>query len=281
MAYNSISFGTSCMGRLNHLSQTYMQNIETALSVDRNSKFVLLNYNSQDGMHEWVQENLSNHIQEGTLKYLHTSTPQEFSQAHTKNITSKYADTDIVCLLDADHFLTKYYVQQNLLFFNRESDAHKISRPNEVEGRGGRIIFEKKDFLEIGGFDERMKGWGHEDTDFYYRFTHYFDNILEITPDIKDESIIQHDDESRYSNSKLIAIPPINSKKDFKNFSAALRFHKKKAKALSIDFENYFKLHGSRIINREFSRKIKNQFEETKDASLMISNQNLDWGKLL
>lgn len=268
------------MGRLNHLSQTYIHNIETALSVDCNSKFVLLNYNSQDGMHEWVQENLSNHIQKGALKYLHTSTPQEFSQAHTKNITSKHADADIVCLLDADHFLTKRYVQQNLLFFNQEPDSHKISRPEAEGGKGGRIAFEKKDFLEIGGFDERMKGWGHEDSDFYYRFKNYFSNILELAPDLPDHSIIEHEDECRNINSKSTAIPPITSAKEFEKFSGAMRFHKRKAKELGIDFEEYFKLHGSRIINREFSRKIKNQFEETKDTSLMISNKNLDWGEL-
>lgn len=280
MSYNSISFGTSCMGRLNHLRQTYIHNIETALSVDRNSKFVLLNYNSQDGMHEWVQNNLSTHIQKGTVKYLHTSTPQQFSQSHTKNITSKHADADIVCLLDADHFLTKYYVQQNLLFFNQDPDSHKISRPKAEGGKGGRIVFEKKDFLEIGGFDERMKGWGHEDTDFYYRFTHYFDNVSEITPDIKEESIIQHDDDSRNSNSKLTAAPPIHSREEFQKFCSTMRWHRGKARTLGIDFEEYFQLHGPRIINREFSVRIEEKFNKTKDFSLMISNKNLDWGKL-
>ena len=268
------------MGRLNHLSQTYIHNIETALSVDHNSKFVLLNYNSQDGMREWVQENLSSYSQKGTLKYLRTSTPQEFSQSHTKNITSKHADSDIVCLLDADHFLTKYYVQQNLLFFNQESDSHKISRPKAEGGKGGRTAFEKKDFLEIGGFDERMKGWGHEDTDFYYRFTHYFDNVSEIIPDIEEELIIQHDDDSRNSNSQLTAVPPIHSKEQFEKFCNRIRWQRTKADALGVDFEEYFKLHGPRIINREFSSRIEEEFNKTKDLSLMISNKNLDWGKL-
>lgn len=191
MKKHSISFGTSCMGRLHHLQETYIKNIQTALDVDVNSKFVLLNYNSQDGMHDWVQTNLKDYMAQGIVKYLKTTKPRVFSQSHTKNITARSADADIVCNLDADNFLSRDYLAQNLTFFKNNKYEHKISKP-PAGGNSGRIMCYKKDLLEIGGFNECMTGWGFEDNDFFKRFKMYFSPYQEFIPPEDKQSYIRH-----------------------------------------------------------------------------------------
>ena len=191
----AISFGTSCMNRLNHLKQTYVYNIKLALSVLPESKFVLLNYNSQDGMHEWVKRDLQTYIDAGIVLYLKTDKPKCFSQSHTKNITSLHSSCIINCFLDADNFLSQDYLAKNIDFFKSSTTDHKISRPRPFNGKGGRIMCLKKDFIEIGGMDESMTGWGYEDCDFVRRFENYFEEHQKLCCKVKKEHIIQHHSE--------------------------------------------------------------------------------------
>ena len=66
-----ISFCTSCTKRLHHIKETFISNLENNIDYG-DIEFVLLNWNSQDGMNEWVQQNLKGYIDDGVVKYLHT-----------------------------------------------------------------------------------------------------------------------------------------------------------------------------------------------------------------
>ena len=167
-----LSFGTSCMERLHHLSETYIKNIDTALNFDDTITFVLLNYNSKDGMDKWVNENLNTYIQNGTVRYLHTTTPKVFSQSHTKNITMKHGSGDVVCNLDADNYISEKFLQKLYDVFT-ESDP-VILAGERLEGVAGRIACRKEHLYELGGFDENFNGWGAEDLDFIHRFEVYY-----------------------------------------------------------------------------------------------------------
>jgi hypothetical protein len=175
----SISFGTSCMGRIEHLEQTYIKNIETALDQDPDTKFVLLNYNSQDGMDKWVKSCLIKYIKKGIVKYLRNTTATEFSQSRTKNITLKHGLHEIVCNLDADNVITTRYMKKIIKVWNDPTcriggsggivteDDLVISCP--LPHVWGRLSMYKKTLITLGGFDEQMRGWGGEDIDFMNR----------------------------------------------------------------------------------------------------------------
>ena len=151
-----VSFGTSCMGRLKHLQEFYINNIKTGLQVDPKTTFTLLNYNSKDGMHEWVMAELREYISNGIVKYIRTQKPSSFSQAHTKNVTMKNGNNDIVCNLDADNKLTEKYMNIVLNRFNSKNE-HTVIIPGKVgpkSGLNGRVCCLKNDFITAGGFDE-------------------------------------------------------------------------------------------------------------------------------
>ena len=59
-----IAFFTTCMNRLKHLRRTLPKNIADNKDYD-NCVFVVLNYNSQDGLHEWMLKEMAAEIKGG------------------------------------------------------------------------------------------------------------------------------------------------------------------------------------------------------------------------
>jgi len=166
------------MGRLKQLKKTYIKNIEDCLftqstSTDIQLEFILLNWNSQDGLDKWVEKNLKKYIDDGLVKYFKTDFPTHFEMARTKNITSIYACGDIICNLDADNYLGEGFAKW--VIDQLKDDTNIILRPSygvlaegeakEFRGSSGRICMTKDLFMKTGGYDEEMGGWGYEDID--------------------------------------------------------------------------------------------------------------------
>src|SRR5688500_144474 len=91
------------MNRSHHLKQTFLKNIEDNIGYE-NLEFILLDYNSEDDMEEWVKENLLQHIASGKVVYYKTFEPLAFKHSHAKNLVFKLANNDILCSINADHF---------------------------------------------------------------------------------------------------------------------------------------------------------------------------------
>jgi len=100
-----ISFCMTCMNRLHHVKQT----LETSILANRpykNVEFVLLDYNSKDGLGQWVKNKMMKDIESGILNYYQMTNPKPryFNVPHAKNIAHKLGTGDILCNLDADNF---------------------------------------------------------------------------------------------------------------------------------------------------------------------------------
>ena len=65
---NKISFCIVCMNRLYHLKETLIKNIEDNISYEK-LEFILLDYNSTDGLEDWVKSNMKDYIEKDSLKY--------------------------------------------------------------------------------------------------------------------------------------------------------------------------------------------------------------------
>ena len=72
-----ISFCTSCTGRLHHLKETFLSNLNNNIDYG-DIEFVLLNWNSRDGMNDWVQQNLGEYITDCVVTDLHTKQAPNF-----------------------------------------------------------------------------------------------------------------------------------------------------------------------------------------------------------
>lgn len=161
-----ISFCTTCRNRLSDLKQTLPRNIE-ANDDYPNLEFVILDYNSTDGLSEWIKKEMSSYLSSGRISYFRTTEPDEFHMAHAKNMALKLASGDILCNIDADNFAGLGFAKYVNDMFTANDGIFLAC--NTSQSLFGKNCVLRKDFLKVTGYDESMKGYGNEDLDFYKR----------------------------------------------------------------------------------------------------------------
>jgi len=197
-----ISFCTTCKDRLYHLKQTLPCNIYNTSNLDR--EFVIVDYNSQDGLYDWSKRHLYSLEKQGLVRYVRTKLPKYFSAAHAKNIAHKNATGDVLCNLDCDNFITKGFCDFVLDTF-KQGPAILASYSLDVFGNHGccgKIAVSKDIFYSVNGYDEQDLvnfGWGWDDVNFRVRASVH-NKIEPIYGDIRHNLVIGHSDAVRTKN---------------------------------------------------------------------------------
>jgi len=175
----TMSFCMSCMNRLYNLRETLPSNLKRNEPYPY-SNFVLLNYNSQDGLDGWVKDNMMEYIESGRLVYFRMVDPQPkyFNFSHARNVSLLAADGEIVNNLDPDNWIynDKRRKQQNMcwaeylnILANQQSSKVIFAKGRRyMHGRWG---FYKDEFVNaLGGCDEDL--FCYEDYDIVIRAWH-------------------------------------------------------------------------------------------------------------
>lgn len=169
-SYKAISICTTCMNRVGDLSKTLKQNIVDNQDYQGKLEFVLLDYNSKDGLDEYVKSNLMEYIKSGILVYYRTEEPKYYSMSHSRNVAFKLASGEIINSVDADNFVGKGFVNRiNMLSHQQPEKAVFLKGRRMLRGRLG---FYKKEFMEdLTGYSEVLGtiGYGAEDHDIMHR----------------------------------------------------------------------------------------------------------------
>lgn len=137
-----------------------------------NCEFILLDYNSTDGLEDYVKTHLSKYISSGKLVYYKTTTPLYFHRAHSLNTVFKLSTGDILCNIDADNYTGKGFATYVNEIFNK-NDAVFLTVDLEIYRSDvcGRVCSKREDFFKISGYDETMDCWGHDDDDIKSRLS--------------------------------------------------------------------------------------------------------------
>lgn len=206
------------MNRLDDLMITLPANIHANEDYP-DLEFVLLDYNSSDGLGRWVRRRMINHINSGRLVYYRTDEPKSYSMTHSRNVAFRLATGDIVNSLDADNFTFdgKPVDQSWAHWLNDKADENPektvFCKTKQVTIMHGRIGFWKDEFMALGGYNEDFKGYGHDDQDLVERAVGsgfklvkwgggYFYRIQ--TPSKKkDVNLAEHWDKTRRENREL------------------------------------------------------------------------------
>lgn len=243
-----LSFLTSSMNRLHHIKQTYIKNIENSLPIQGcDVEFILLDYNSSDGLSGWVKSELTNLPVE--FKYIHTNKPRYFDMSKTKNILGRVASGNILCWMDADNFTYNGFVEYiKQIYQDSPSAILRVEWEPDTSGMCGRIVCTKSDFVRVGGYDEQMKGWGYEEIDFWKRLGQTGCKLVNIPK--KYLGKLHHGDSDRFSNYDPMLVKKIS------------KVHPLSAMRVQTNADN-FKRSLNNIKNKNY-----------------IANNNSEWGKL-
>jgi glycosyltransferase involved in cell wall biosynthesis len=195
-----VSLCITCMGRLHHLRRTLPQVIADNRDYP-DLEIVLLDYNSRDGLGDWLLRHLEEHLATGLLIHYRTPQPTHYRSAHAKNMALRLASGSILCNLDADNFTGRGFasflaeeVKPDIVLVGCrlvEGQPH----PLKDEGCSGRVAFTRETFLDTGGFDETLVGWGYDDLDLYQRLRTLGFRLRQIPHRFL--QCIPHDDEER------------------------------------------------------------------------------------
>ena len=192
-----ISFCITCMGRLHHLRQTLPRNLEeNAASPD--VEFVVVDYNSKDGLEDWARGALGPAIASGRVVYYKEKTRDRFDIAHAKNLAHGLATGDILCNLDADGFTGRGFAALLAEKFREKGpDLFSLSGDGSLSGR---IAMTAPRFRSLRGYDEDfVYGWGYEDDDLVERALRSGLRPVEVVA--PGQSALEHSDAERLANT--------------------------------------------------------------------------------
>ncbi len=167
-------------------------------------QFVILNYNSSDGLGEWMKQKMLPQINTGKIVYFETFQPEYFHRSLARNLAFSLADGEILCNIDADNYTGEGFADfvYNTFQFNENIFLSTIDTTNKANSDVyGRICCTKTDFQKVGGYDERIEEYGFEDYDLVNRLELSGARKMIISNPIFLKAI-QHGDTERLINEK-------------------------------------------------------------------------------
>jgi glycosyltransferase involved in cell wall biosynthesis len=153
-----ISICIPCMNRTDDLKRTLIRSIEANKGYP-NFEVILLNYNSSDDLHKYIQSNkMRYYLKLGIVKYYITRTPKFYNPTYAKNLAASLSSGSILVHANCDSIIpvgfcdyTNSYLSSTQKSFLLSDDACSC----------GKIAIKKDDFLSIGGYDEELSDYGY------------------------------------------------------------------------------------------------------------------------
>jgi len=201
MSQPMLSFCTVAMNRRSHIEETLPVNL--AQNRSKSIQFVLLDYNSQDGLDQYIKENFREQIIDGSLVYYKYTSASRFHRSHSRNMAFHLATGDIVCNLDADNFAGEGFGKYVQDLMDHKKNLCLTGLENQWRhDASGKLCVSKSNFLEVTGYDENFAGYGFEDYDIVNRLQMHGCETFTIN---KEEFLhaISHDDLDRLCNEEF------------------------------------------------------------------------------
>ena len=167
-----LSYCISIMNRLHQLEKTLRENIDN--SSDK-SEFIIVDYNSNDGLKNYIYTNFEKEILSGKIIYYYTEKIKIWHASICKNTTHIRANGKYLINLDCDNFIGVDGDNLILNSFYENGGDIIISQTNSIvsSGNGGRISISKQNFINLGGYDETFYPMGYQDYDLIERAKKY------------------------------------------------------------------------------------------------------------
>jgi hypothetical protein len=161
-----ISICTPVMKRLDDLKRVMPYRLQAA-RVSLPVEFVILNYNSQDGLEDYVIGELSDQCYKAgvLLTYRRYMAREHYHQAHAYNLAAMSAHGQYICIMGADTYPSVDYFP-----VIREMEREGCYWMEDKRYKGA-VCVKWVTFQSIGGYDERFEFYGAEDRDLAIRLS--------------------------------------------------------------------------------------------------------------
>jgi hypothetical protein len=167
---DDVTFCIHVKNRRGQLERTLPENLaKLAAHTGGRVGLVVLDYNSDDGLSEWLAATYRDEVKAGRMVFAHERTARFFHASKAKNLAHRIASGRLLVNLDADNFIggTIPY----LLEVSRSRDNALVHSWSGTHGDGtfGRIAISRPLFYALGGYDESFLPIGFEDRDLIRR----------------------------------------------------------------------------------------------------------------
>ncbi|MDR0540848.1 MAG: glycosyltransferase [Dysgonamonadaceae bacterium] len=164
-----LSFCITCKNRIHQIKQTLPKNLEDNRIDSERVEFVLVDFGSEDGLKDWVNNTFFKELETGYLRYYYTEELPLWHMSKAKNIAHHYAKNEILVNLDCDNYTGyrggKFVLEQ----FDRNKKIVFHQFGEFGDGSFGRISVLRNFFKEVGGYDESFEPMGCQDADLIMR----------------------------------------------------------------------------------------------------------------
>lgn len=209
----TLSFCITCKNRFHQIEKTLKQNLDDNRMHKDRIEFILVDFGSTDGLHDWILENFKDEISDGYLKYYYTEKLPFWHASIAKNTAHLLANNEILVNLDCDNYTGYHggeFVLRQFLQYPRAMLLHQFGG-NVEDGSFGRISVHRHRFFDIGGYDENLEPMSMQDNDLIARLRtmgiRYVycpdERYNKAIPNTKEESILYTGSELNYENMIL------------------------------------------------------------------------------
>lgn len=151
----TISFVTTCKGRLDHLRQSLPR-----MATQPDAECVVVDYDCPDGTADWVESNFP------SVRVVRVTEAPLFCKPHAQNLGAAAASAPWLCLVDADILVGPGFSAALAPLLR----SGCYLRPDPIDlGAYGSFVCARKDFAAVEGFDETFAGCSYMDDDLYVR----------------------------------------------------------------------------------------------------------------
>ncbi len=215
-----ISFCTPVKGRLEYLKHAYVHNLLAVREAGIPAEFVLVDYDSPDGMAEWAKATLRDFADLVSFYRVTEPRPNYYIPV-ADNTAMKLGRGEIVSNLMADTRVTPAYFRETYELISKTPTALVRAKREANPGTAGLMTLWKEKLLALGGYDEEMKGWGYQDVDLRHRCEASRMKILFWS--VENAEAMQHDDALRNKFADVPEAPQLSNQRNIERSKLNLK----------------------------------------------------------
>jgi glycosyltransferase involved in cell wall biosynthesis len=150
-----ITFVTTCRGRLRHLRETLPTFVRQP-----DAAVVVVDYSCPEACGDWVEANFPH------VEVVRSPDSPRFELSRARNLGAARVRSPWICFIDADTRVEATFSERLAPLL--APGCFYRAEPSTPDA-WGTTVCTAEDFLDIGGYDEVIQGWGKDDEDFYAR----------------------------------------------------------------------------------------------------------------